>query len=46
VYKQEKQDYDAMKAGVAVPVQVTEPTPGVGDRRSTVGYLLAVNSEI
>ncbi|KAF9782342.1 hypothetical protein BJ322DRAFT_1075684 [Thelephora terrestris] len=35
VYKQEKLDYDAMKAGVAVPVQVTEPTPGVGDRRST-----------
>jgi hypothetical protein len=44
VYKKEKTEYDALKAGVAVPVQVTEPAPV--DRRSTVGYLLAVNSEI
>jgi len=33
VYKKEKTEYDALKAGVAVPVQVTEPAPV--DRRST-----------
>jgi len=35
VYKKEKTEYDAMKAGVEVPVQVTEPAASVGDKRAT-----------
>lgn len=36
VYKQEKDAYDAMKAGVEVPVQVIESAPSVGDKRAAV----------
>jgi len=38
VYKREKTEYDAMKAGVVIPappVQVIEPAPAAGDKRST-----------
>jgi len=34
VYTKEKKEYDAMKAGMGVPAQVTEPTPVAVDKRS------------
>lgn len=36
VYKKEKKDYDAMRAGVEVPAQVTELAPSAGDKRAAV----------
>lgn len=36
VYKREKGEYDAMKAGVGVPVQAAEPVQVAGDKRSAV----------
>jgi hypothetical protein len=36
VYKKEKKEYDAMKAGVEVPIQVTEFAPSAGDKRAAV----------
>lgn len=36
LYKKEKTEYDAMKAGVEVPVQVKESAPNAGDKRATV----------
>jgi len=35
VYKKEKTEYDAMKAGVEVPSQPKEPAPSAGDKRAT-----------
>jgi len=36
VYKKQKKEYDAMRAGVEVPAQVTELAPSAGDKRAAV----------
>jgi hypothetical protein len=36
VYKREKIEYDAMKAGVELPAPVMELAPIAGDKRATV----------
>jgi len=36
LYKNQKKEYDAMRAGVEVPAQVTELAPSAGDKRAAV----------
>jgi len=36
VYKKQKKEYDAMRAGVEASAQVTELAPSAGDKRAAV----------